>query len=96
MAGEKLIQFIQEQGGKDSDYADLLYGTVLSISPLSVKADTGMELTSEFLNTGKYNKPRTVLIDNEEKTIIEPLNVGDSVSLIRGHKGQRFYILDRV
>jgi hypothetical protein len=95
MAGERLAAFIRSQGSRPSENADILYGTVISTAPLVVKIGTGMELTSNFIELGKYNKARNVLIDGEPKTLVETLSTGDSVSLVRGHGGQRFYILDR-
>lgn len=108
MAGEKILGMINRQSGKDSNYSDILYGSVISTSPLTVRVDSGMELPEAFLEVGRFGKSRTVNISGlsvtvEGKiygiggpaTVIEYLAVGDSVSLVRGHGGQRFYILER-
>lgn len=109
MAGEKLLQMINGIGGKPSDYSDLIYGTVVSSNPLSVKLDNnGMELTESFLEVGKFGKSRSVYISglsvkvdgkdyavNGNAIISENLSVGDGVSMVRAHGGQRFYILER-
>ncbi|MCT1174174.1 DUF2577 domain-containing protein [Lactococcus lactis] len=79
-----------------SKFADTLYGQVISISPLTVKVDTGMELTSDFLEVGRFGKARKVNISGlGDVMMTERLEVGDRVALMRGHGGQRFYITDR-
>lgn len=35
MAGEYLMDLLKGRGGKDSDYADVVYGIVNSVKPLS-------------------------------------------------------------
>jgi hypothetical protein len=37
MAGEQLIKMLTERGGSDSEYSDVIYGRVISISPLRCK-----------------------------------------------------------
>ncbi|MFK4781361.1 DUF2577 domain-containing protein [Lactococcus petauri] len=104
----KLVKLINKKGGKPSDYADMLYGKVISSNPLTVKVDTGLELTSDFLELGKFKGSRkinisglSVKVDGKDyqisgtATISENLEIGDNVSLMRGHGGQRFYIMDR-
>ncbi|MCI3860132.1 DUF2577 family protein [Lactococcus garvieae] len=109
MAGEKLLGMLNSVGGKPSDYSDLIYGTVISSNPLSIKLDNnGMELPESFLEAGKFGKSRSVYIEglsvnvdgtdhaiSGNATIRESLSPGDGVSLVRGHGGQRFYILER-
>ncbi|WP_407346396.1 hypothetical protein [Lactococcus petauri] len=36
MAGEWIIEKLTEQGGKDSQYSDVLFGTVTSDNPIEV------------------------------------------------------------
>lgn len=97
MAGEKLLKMINRQGGKDSQYSDVLYGTVTAINPVEVLVGNNMPLPSSMIESGRFGTPRNVTISGlGEVTISETLSVGDSVSLLRGHGGQRFYLLDKV
>lgn len=109
MAGEVLLKMMNSQGGKDSNYSDVLYGTVTAVNPVEVLVGNNMPLPSSMIEIGRFGKPRSVFINglsvNVDGTnhavsgnaaITESLSVGDSVSLLRGHGGQRFYILDRV
>lgn len=100
MAGEWLMKKIMSRGGHDSDYSDVVFGTVVNASPLQVQISNTMTLTSAFLTTGQavstYSVP--MVIDGERKTVkIENgLKSGDRVAMIRGDGGQTFYIFDRV
>lgn len=117
MAGELLLQMLNRQGGRDSNYSDVLYGQVVSTSPLKIKVENGLELPESLLEAGKYGKSRTVALSGSVSisglstadgkavsgsanisgnvTMTDSLVVGNRVSLIRGHGGNRFYILDK-
>ena len=45
MAGELIIEMLKNRGGKDSDYADVVYGEVTSDKPLKVQLSNNMVLT---------------------------------------------------
>lgn len=96
MAGEWMIRKLTEQGGKDSQYSDVLFGTVTSANPVEVLVGNNMPLPNSLINTGRFNKTRKVEIDGSESTVVERLKTGDRVALLRGHGGQTFYILDKV
>ncbi|MDR0300615.1 MAG: DUF2577 domain-containing protein [Streptococcaceae bacterium] len=109
MAGEKLLEMMNSQGGKDSNYSDILYGTVISSSPLSVQVSPEMTLPAAVLEVGRFGQTRKIAISGlsvttstgtyavtGNATISEGLNVGDKVALVRGHGGNRFYITDKV
>ncbi|BDZ30634.1 DUF2577 domain-containing protein [Lactiplantibacillus sp. WILCCON 0030] len=100
MAGEWLVKEMMARGGHDSDYSDVVFGTVVSTSPLQVQISNTMTLTSAFLTTGQAVSTHSVpmVIDGERKTVkIENgLKSGDRVAMIRGDGGQTFYIFDRV
>lgn len=65
--------------------ADVLFGNVINMNPVTVKLDTSSNLY--------ISEPFLVITDRFKK---EPLSVGDKVVLVRAHGGQRFVILDKV
>lgn len=92
MAGdvEWLVSEINKQGGADSDYADVLFGTVTSGSPLKVEIANGMVLDKTFLALTKTADDAN-------------LKKGDGVVIIRGHGnrnstvgGQQFIVIDKI
>ncbi|MBT9671749.1 DUF2577 domain-containing protein [Secundilactobacillus kimchicus] len=99
MAGEWLLKKLQQRGGSDSDYSDIVYGTVTSTSPLKIQISNQMTLTDAFLNVSDSltNQKLRVKIDGEEKTleILNELKVGDGVSMIRHDGGQQFYVFEK-
>jgi hypothetical protein len=83
------------RGGKPNEYADLVFGKVVSTSPLKVQLSNSMILTDNFITLGlhatkhkvkvKY-KDRTDTSDNErteEVEVDESLKAGDGVVMIR-------------
>lgn len=65
--------------------ADVLFGNVSNINPVTVRLDTSSNLY--------ISEPFLVVTDRFKK---EPLSVGDKVVLVRAHGGQMFVILDKV
>ncbi|WEV40366.1 DUF2577 domain-containing protein [Lactobacillus sp. ESL0681] len=53
MAGEQLWRMMHERGGSDSEYSDIVYGTVSSVDPLEVQLANDMILTDDFIVLGK-------------------------------------------
>lgn len=53
-AGRQLYQLITSRGGSDSEYADLVYGIVISTKPLKVQLSNQMVLDENFLILGKH------------------------------------------
>lgn len=99
MAGEWMLKQMKSRGGSDSDYADIVYGTVMSTSPLKIQISNQMILDEQFLNLSDSltNRKLKVKIDGEEKTleILNELKVGDGVSMIRQDGGQQFYVFEK-
>lgn len=58
MAGEQLISMLNSKGGKPSDYADVVYGKVISVDPLKIQLSNQMILTESFLVLGRYMSKR--------------------------------------
>ena len=54
MAGELLVKMLQQRGGKDSDYTDVVYGIVNSIKPLKVQLANNMIIDDNFIILGRH------------------------------------------
>lgn len=99
MAGEKLARLIKEQGKRDSELSDLVYGTVSSTSPLKIKIDPRFEIGSANIILSQMVKDLTVSITIDGKTgsatVFRALRSGDKVRMLRLQKGQMYYVLER-
>lgn len=99
MAGERILGMMNSRGGNDSDYADIVFGTVTSASPLKIQISNQMTLGEEFLNLSENVTDHKVKmkIDDETKTveILNGLKAGDGVTMIRQDGGQQFYVLEK-
>ena len=54
MAGERLLEFIEGQHTPRSERGDILFGTVISVSPLKVQLSNQMIITEDFIILGKH------------------------------------------
>lgn len=95
MAGERLANAIKKAKGKESDYSDLVYGTVTSTSPLKIRVDNRFEITSQFIILSRMVKNLTITIDEKKATVFRDLQVGDGVRMLRVQNGQKYYVLER-
>ena len=91
---------------------DLVYGEVTSISPLKIKVDQKLELTSSVIiltsaviekkinysHTHGYSNGTTSTEspDLSEVIIVEGLLIGDKVIMLRVENGQKFIVLSKV
>lgn len=87
---EWFINQMNSQGGTDSDYADVLFGTVISANPLRIKISNEMVLDRTFLAV-------------TETATKANLKSGDGVVILRGHGNrnsnvgaQQFVVLDKI
>ncbi|UQS85870.1 DUF2577 domain-containing protein (plasmid) [Apilactobacillus apisilvae] len=100
MAGERLLELINARGGNNSEYADLVFGTVTSTSPLKIQYTEKIFLTDVFLILGKHvqDHEETMLINGTEKkvTIKQALKTDDKVAMFRLDGGQRFYVFEKM
>jgi len=53
MAGEQLLNMMNSKGGNESDYADIVYGKVISSDPLKIQTSNQMILSESFLVLGR-------------------------------------------
>lgn len=95
MAGERLASAIKKAKGKESDYSDLVFGTVTSISPLKIRVDNRFEITAQFIILSRMVKNLTITIDGRTAFVFRDLKVGDGVRMLRVQNGQKYYVLER-
>ena len=98
-----MIQIIKQaaiEAVEASNPTKVMYGSVVSTSPLSIKVDQRFTVTKEFLiltkNVKKYET--VVFLDGEEKEveIDNSLRAGDAVILLQQQGGQKYIVLDKV
>lgn len=96
----QIIKQIAMEAVTASKPADFLYGTVTSVSPLKIKIDQKLTLTSAFLVLTSAVKDADVEMiiggTKQKVTIKNGLNKGEHVILLRKQGGQRYLVLDRV
>ena len=99
MAGEKLASIIKKTKPRPSDLSDLVYGVVTQASPLVIRVENRMDVTSNFLILSRMVKELTVTITIDGKsgsaTVFRNLQVGDGVTMLRVQQGKKFYVLER-
>lgn len=71
----ELIQQIAQKTNNASALSDVLFGTVISISPLKISVEQKLELSEEFLILTKNVKDYTVDVSMEWNTETRSLNV---------------------
>lgn len=87
MAGNKLIKTIQSMAKPPvGETTDLLFGEVMSVSPLKIRVDNRFEVDEQFLILSALVK---------ETPFWRGLIIGDKVRLLRVSNGQMFYIIER-
>lgn len=104
MAGERLIKMLNSRGGKDSDYADVVYGVVTSTEPLKVQLSNNMVIDDNFIvlgrHIGKYKVTGKGEVNGQKVSfkgleIDNSLKKNDKVTMIRMDGGQQFYLFER-
>lgn len=99
MAGERLLKLMKDRGGNDSDYSDIVFGTVLSVSPLKIQISNQMVLTDEFLNLSREVTDYWLKVEIDGKVkkvkVLNALKDGDGVTMVRQDGGQQFYVLEK-
>lgn len=94
-----MLSMMNSRGGNDSDYADIVFGTVVSEKPLEIQMSNQMILNESFLNLSENVTDHKVKMkigdDTKAVTIYGALNKGDGVTMIRQDGGQQFYVLEK-
>ena len=98
MAGERLVSLIQKSAKEASNSTrttDLMYGEILSLSPLKIMVDSRFTITEEFVILSSLCQEKKDTIGTEEVVLWRGLLVGDKVQMLRVRNGNQFYILER-
>ena len=114
MAGEKLVELMQQAARGEQARGtptDLVYGSVVSVSPLVIQPEGKEPLDEDFLVLSPLVKPFiTTLLKHshrcegcgsETDIRLDPVMVwrgleqGDRVRMLQCNSGQKFYVLDR-
>ena len=94
-----MLEWWANRGGHDSDYSDIVFGTVVDDSPLRIQISETMFLDEGFLNLSESVTDHKVKmkIDGKETTVtvLGALKKGDGVTMIRQDGGQQFYVLEK-
>lgn len=100
MAGEQLLDMMEARGGSDSDYSDIVFGTVVSEKPLKIQISNQITLTDALLNLSVSVTDHKVKVkdggDTKTVTVLGALKKGDGVTMIRQDGGQQFYVLEKI
>lgn len=96
----ELIQKISKRAIEESQPTSVIFGTVVSVSPLKINIEQKLTLESAHLiltNNVKDHDVDITLEGNRRKyTIHNNLKNGEKVTLIRQQGGQKYIVLDRV
>ncbi|WP_304125750.1 DUF2577 domain-containing protein [Levilactobacillus namurensis] len=100
MAGEQLLDMMEARGGSDSDYSDIVFGTVVSEKPLKIQISNQITLTDALLNLSMSVTDHKIKVkdggNTKTVTILGALKKGDGVTMIRQDGGQQFYVLEKI
>ncbi len=108
MAGEVLLDMMNSRGGSPGEYSDIVFGKVVSVSPLNVQYSNNLILVPGLLKIARSVTKYKVKLtykdkDNgsdrertEEVEIDNSLKPGDGVVMVRRDGGQEFVIIDKV
>ena len=82
MAGELLARLLAQGVDDGTDRTDIVFGSVTSVSPLTIKV--------KELRTGDTEG------DNKRWIVFRDLEAGDKVLMIKAQNGQLYYVLQRM
>lgn len=75
---------------------DIVFGKVISPSPIQVQLDQQIILGAAQLTVARLLQGYTVTLEGVTKTVIPALSAGERVILARVAGGQHYVILDRI
>ena len=96
----EVLKLINQENRRAEKPADVAFGTVSSVSPLTIQLEDTMQPVPEpALILTDHVKARTAQVkggNGGSVVIHEGLSVGNKVILLRAAKGQRYIILSKV
>ena len=96
----KLIKKAAVDAVNASKPANMLFGTVISTSPLKIKVDQKLTLGKAqlVLSENLTNRSVSILIDGVQQTatIRNALKKGDEVIMMQLSGGQKYIVIDRI
>ena len=99
MAGELLARLLAQGVDDGTDRTDIVFGSVTSVSPLTIKVNNKLEIPESFLVLSPMVKElRTgdTEGDNKRWIVFRNLEAGDKVLMIKAQNGQLYYVLQRM
>ncbi|MDU2904586.1 MAG: DUF2577 domain-containing protein [Streptococcus mitis] len=99
MAGELLARLLAQGVDDGTDRTDIVFGSVTSVSPLTIKVNNKLEIPESFLVLSPMVKElRTgdTEGDNKRWIVFRDLEAGDTVLMIKAQNGQLYYVLQRM
>lgn len=96
MAGEKLASYFKSLQTKESEMMEIVYGTVISATPIKIRREDGLEIPSVFITLSEVAKGLSVSVDGTRYTIVKAVQTGDKVRMLQAQKSQMFYVMERV
>lgn len=94
-----ILNLISQENQKAQKPADIAFGTVISVSPLSIQIDgfsQAMPAAALVLTSGVVAKTVSVQGGGGGRVVInEGLATGDRVVMLRVSKGNRFIVLSK-
>ena len=96
MAGEKLASYFKSLQTKESEMMEIVYGTVISATPLKIRREDGLEIPSAFITLSEVAKGLSVSVSGTRYTIVKAIQTGDKVRMLQAQKSQMFYVMERV
>ena len=92
----KLIKKTSLEAVNASKPANMVFGKVISVSPLKIQVDQKLILTSAQLVLSRNVTDYKVKIDDTEHTIHNALKVNEKVIMMQVSGGQKYIVIDRI
>lgn len=92
----KLIKKTAVEAVNASKPANVVFGKVISESPLKIRIDQKLTLGSAQLALSRNVTDYNVKIDDVEHTIQNALSVGEEVIMMQTSGGQKYIVIDRI
>ena len=94
-----VLHMIAQESADAQKPADIAYGTVISLSPLSIQIDATMQVlpAAAIVLTSAVIAKTAAVQGGEGGTVVinEGLQAGDKVVMLRVSKGQRYIVLSK-